>query len=109
MIPCSTSNVMYLQFVSDLQPAWVHSFLSGGTKGKEICITKCRDYDTSAFRWSKGQATEIQIAAENILKTKKRLNEILAANTGKPYDVIAADTERDYYMSAEEAKGVWPD
>ena len=73
-------------------------------KRKEICITKCRDYDTSAFRWSKGQATEIQIAAENILKTKKRLNEILAANTGKPYDVIAADTERDYYMSAEEAK-----
>ena len=53
---------------------------------------------------TKGQATEIQIAAENILKTKKRLNEILAANTGKPYDVIAADTERDYYMSAEEAK-----
>ena len=53
---------------------------------------------------AKGQATEIQIAAENILKTKKRLNEILAANTGKPYDVIAADTERDYYMSAEEAK-----
>ena len=53
---------------------------------------------------AKGQATEIQIAAENILKTKKKLNEILAANTGKPYDVIAADTERDYYMSADEAK-----
>ena len=50
---------------------------------------------------AKGQATEIQIAAENILKTKKKLNEILAANTGKPYDVVAADTERDYYMSAE--------
>ena len=43
------------------------------------------------------------IAAENILKTKKKLNEILAANTGKPYDVIAADTERDHYMSAQEA------
>ena len=53
---------------------------------------------------AKGQATEIQIAAENILKTKKKLNEILAANTGKPYEVVAADTERDYYMSAEEAK-----
>ena len=52
---------------------------------------------------AKGQATEIQIAAENILKTKKKLNEILAANTGKPYDVIAADTERDHYMSAQEA------
>ena len=52
---------------------------------------------------AKGQATEIQIAAENILKTKKRLNEILAANTGKPYETIAADTERDNYMSAQEA------
>ena len=52
---------------------------------------------------AKRQATEIQIAAENILKTKKKLNEILAANTGKPYDVIAADTERDHYMSAQEA------
>ena len=52
---------------------------------------------------AKGQATEIEIAAENILKTKKRLNEILAANTGKPYEVIAADTERDHYLSAQEA------
>ena len=53
---------------------------------------------------AKGQATDIQIVADNILKTKKRLNEILAANTGQPYEVIAADTERDNYMSAEEAK-----
>ena len=53
---------------------------------------------------AKGQATDIQIVAENILKTKKRLNEILAANTGQPYDVIAEDTERDNYMSAQEAK-----
>ncbi len=52
---------------------------------------------------AKGQATEIQIAAENILKTKKKLNEILAANTGKPYEQVAADTERDNYMSAQEA------
>jgi len=52
---------------------------------------------------AKGKRPEIQIAAENILKTKKKLNEILAANTGKPYDVIAADTERDHYMSAQEA------
>ena len=49
------------------------------------------------------EATEIEIAAENILKTKKRLNEILDENTGKPYDVIAADTERDHYLSAQEA------
>ena len=53
---------------------------------------------------AKGQATEIEIAAENILKTKKKLNEILAANTGKPYETVCADTERDHYLSAEEAK-----
>ena len=51
-----------------------------------------------------GQATEIQIVAENILRTKKKLNEILAANTGQPYDVIVRDTERDNYMTAEQAK-----
>ena len=53
---------------------------------------------------AQGQATEIQIAAEHILRTKKKLNEILAANTGKPLEVIQADTERDNFMSAEEAK-----
>ena len=52
---------------------------------------------------ARGQATEIQIVAENILKTKKKLNEMLAANTGKPYEVVAADTERDYFMTADEA------
>ena len=52
---------------------------------------------------ARGQATEIQIVAENILKTKKKLNEILAQNTGKPYEQIVRDTERDNYMSAEEA------
>ena len=53
---------------------------------------------------AKGQATEIQIVAENILKTKKKLNEILAANTGQSVEKIAEDTERDNFMSAEEAK-----
>ena len=52
---------------------------------------------------AKGQATEIQIVAENILKTKKKLNEILAANTGQTVEKIAEDTERDNFMSAEEA------
>ena len=53
---------------------------------------------------AKGQATDIQIVAENILKTKERLNRILSENTGQPYEVVAADTERDNYMTAEEAK-----
>ena len=52
---------------------------------------------------ARGQATEIQIVAENILRTKKKLNEILAANTGQDYETIARDTERDNYMTAEEA------
>jgi len=52
---------------------------------------------------SQGQATDIQIQAEHILKIKDRLNKILAANTGKPVEVIAADTERDNFMTAEEA------
>ena len=81
--------------------------LAGGTKGKRYALPNAEVGDPSLNQLaepSKGQATEIQIAAENILKTKKKLNEILAANTGKPYDVVADDTERDYYMSAEEAK-----
>jgi len=53
---------------------------------------------------AQGQATEISIAAEHILRTRKKLNTILAENTGQPFEVIAADTERDNYMSAEEAK-----
>ena len=53
---------------------------------------------------AQGQATEIKIVAEQILKTKRKLNEILAANTGKPLEQIEIDTERDNYMSAEEAK-----
>lgn len=78
--------------------------LAGGTKGKRMALPNAEVMIHQPSGGTQGQATEIQIAAENILKTKKRLNEILAANTGKPYDVIAADTERDYYMSAEEAK-----
>lgn len=78
--------------------------LAGGAKGKRFALPNAEVMIHQPSGGAKGQATEIQIAAENILKTKKKLNEILAANTGKPYDVVAADTERDYYMSAEEAK-----
>ena len=77
--------------------------LSGGKKGKRLALPNAEIMIHQPSGGAKGQATEIQIAAENILKTKKKLNEILAANTGKPYDVIAADTERDHYMSAQEA------
>ena len=78
-------------------------FSAGGAKGKRLALPNAEIMIHQPSGGAKGQATEIQIAAENILKTKKKLNEILAANTGKPYDVIAADTERDHYMSAQEA------
>lgn len=78
--------------------------LSGGTKGKRFALPNAEIMIHQPSGGAKGQATDIQIVAENILKIKKRLNEILAENTGKPYDVVAADTERDNYMSAEEAK-----
>ena len=77
--------------------------LAGGTKGKRLALPNAEIMIHQPSGGAKGQATEIQIAAENILKTKNRLNEILAANTGKPYETIAADTERDNYMSAQEA------
>ena len=78
--------------------------LAGGTKGKRLALPNAEIMIHQPSGGAKGQATEIEIAAENILKTKKKLNEILAANTGKPYEVVCADTERDHYMSAEEAK-----
>ena len=77
--------------------------LSGGAKGKRFALPNAEIMIHQPSGGAKGQATEIQIAAENILKTKKKLNEILAANTGKSVEQIAADTERDNYMSAQEA------
>ena len=78
--------------------------LSGGTKGKRYALPNAEVMIHQPSGVARGQATEIQIVAENILRTKKKLNEILAANTGQPYDVIVRDTERDNYMTAEQAK-----
>ncbi|MGN0987431.1 MAG: ATP-dependent Clp endopeptidase proteolytic subunit ClpP, partial [Otoolea sp.] len=73
--------------------------LAGGAKGKRYALPNSEVMIHQPSGGARGQATEIQIVAENILKTKKKLNEILAANTGKPYEVIVQDTERDNYMS----------
>ena len=78
--------------------------LSGGAKGKRFALPNAEVMIHQPSGGAQGQATEIRIVAENILKIKKRLNEILAANTGQPYEVIERDTERDNYMNAEEAK-----
>ena len=78
--------------------------LSGGAKGKRFALPNSQIMIHQPSGGAQGQATEIQIVAENILKTKRKINEILAANTGKPMEVIERDTERDYYMSVAEAK-----
>lgn len=78
--------------------------LAGGAKGKRFALPNAEIMIHQPSGGAKGQATDIQIVADNILRTKKQLNTILSENTGKPYEVIAADTERDNYMSAAEAK-----
>lgn len=78
--------------------------LSSGAKGKRFALPNAEVMIHQPSGGAKGQATEIQIVAENILKTKKKLNEILAANTGQTVETIAQDTERDNFMSAEEAR-----
>ena len=78
--------------------------LAGGTKGKRFALPNSEIMIHQPSGGARGQATEIKIVAENILKTTKKLNEILAANTGRSIEEIERDTERDNYMSAEEAK-----
>ena len=78
--------------------------LAGGTKGKRFALPNAEVMIHQPSGGARGQATDIKIVADNIIKTKKKINEILAENTGKPIEVIEVDTERDYYMSAEEAR-----
>lgn len=78
--------------------------LSGGAKGKRFALPNAEVMIHQPLGGSQGQATEIEIAARHILKTKEKLNHMLAENTGKDYETICADTERDNWMSAEEAK-----
>jgi len=78
--------------------------LSGGTKGKRFALPNAEIMIHQPSGGAQGQATEIKIAAEHIMRTRKKLNEILAANTGQPLEVIERDTERDNFMPAQEAK-----
>ena len=78
--------------------------LSSGAKGKRYALPNAEIMIHQPLGGAQGQATEIQIAAEHILKTKKKLNDILAANSGKPVEVVEKDTDRDNWMSADEAK-----
>ena len=78
--------------------------LSAGAKGKRLALPNAEIMIHQPSGGAQGQATDIRIVADQILKTKKKLNEILAENTGQPLEVIERDTERDNYMTAEEAK-----
>ena len=78
--------------------------LSSGAKGKRFALPNAEIMIHQPSGGAQGQATDIKIVADHILRTKKKLNEILAANTGQPLEVIERDTERDNYMSALEAK-----
>ncbi|AMB98797.1 ATP-dependent Clp protease proteolytic subunit [Aerococcus urinaehominis] len=81
------------------------SFLStAGTKGKRYALPNAEIMIHQPLGGAQGQATEIEIAARHILKTKAKLNQILSERTGQPIEVIERDTDRDNYMSAEEAK-----
>ena len=78
--------------------------LAGGAKGKRFALPNAEIMIHQPLCGAQGQATEIQIAAEHILKTRQKLNEILAERTGKSFEQISADTERDNFMSAKEAE-----
>ena len=78
--------------------------LSGGAKGKRYALPNAEIMIHQPLGGAKGQATDIKIAADHILKTRERLNRILAQNTGQALEKVEADTERDNFMSAQEAK-----
>ena len=78
--------------------------LSGGAKGKRLALPNAEIMIHQPSGGAQGQATEIDVLPEHILKIRKKLNTILAENTGQPLEIIERDTERDNYMSAEEAK-----
>jgi ATP-dependent Clp protease, proteolytic subunit ClpP len=78
--------------------------LAGGAKGKRFALPNAEIMIHQPSGGAQGQATDIKIIADRIQNTKRKLNEHLAANTGQPLEVIARDVERDYYMSADEAK-----
>ncbi|MDP2883809.1 MAG: ATP-dependent Clp endopeptidase proteolytic subunit ClpP [Ignavibacteria bacterium] len=78
--------------------------LAGGEKGKRSALPNARVMIHQPWGGVQGTASDIRIQADEILKTKKRINEILSTHTGKPVDVVEKDTDRDYYLSSDEAK-----
>ena len=77
--------------------------LAGGAKGKRLALPNAEVMIHQPLGGARGQASDIEIQAKNIIKTKERMNKILASHTGQDYETIARDTDRDNYMTAEEA------
>lgn len=78
--------------------------LAGGEAGKRYCLPNAKVMIHQPLGGYQGQASDIEIHANEIIRTKKRMNELLASHTGQDFDTIAVDTDRDYYMTAEQAK-----
>ncbi len=78
--------------------------LAGGTKGRRFCLPNAKTLIHQPLGGVQGQATEVQIMAKEILRTKERINNLLAKHTGQPLERIERDTERDFWMTAEESK-----
>ena len=98
-IKCDVSTICL-----GMAASMVAFLLAGGTKGKRFALPNAEIMIHQPSGGAQGQATDIKIVSDHIIATRKRLNEHLAANTGQPLSVIEVDTERDNYMSAEEAK-----
>ena len=98
-IKCDVSTICL-----GMAASMVAFLLSSGAKGKRYALPNSTIMIHQPSGGAQGQATEIQIVADQIAKTKKKLNEILSANTGQPLEIVEKDTDRDNYMTAEEAK-----
>jgi len=94
---------LYPQLFLELHPM-AAVILAGGAKGKRTALPNSRIMIHQPWGGVQGTAADIRIQAEEILRMKKKINEILAKHTGRPIEQIEKDTDRDYYMSAEEAK-----
>jgi ATP-dependent Clp protease protease subunit len=99
LIPCDVSTICL-----GMAASMGAFLLAGGTKGKRFALPNAEVMIHQPLGGAEGQATDIQIAAEHILRTKKKLNEELAKNSGKDYETVCRDTERDNWLTAEDAK-----
>lgn len=103
MIPCSMLSRRYQLYVWVWPQVWGAFLLSAGEKGKRFALPNAEIMIHQPLGGVQGQAEDIKIHAEWILKTREKLNSILSENTGQPLNIIARDTDRDNFMSAEEA------